>query len=76
MRKELLLLLSIFFWVSLAYLIGLNPNLLLFLTKYAQISTCDASLLFVILMVVFSIISAWKLIYVIKNSLKDYSKDF
>ncbi|WP_048058483.1 hypothetical protein [Methanococcus maripaludis] len=76
MKKEINILLLLIFWIVLAYSVGLNPEILSFLTNYISYDINDIAAVFVILMVILSIITARNLVYTINKSLKEYSKDF
>lgn len=76
MKKELNIILLLILWILLAYSVGLNPEILSFLTNYISYEVNDIAAIFVILMVILSIITAWTLVYTINKSVKEYSKDF
>ncbi|MBA2869680.1 hypothetical protein [Methanococcus maripaludis] len=76
MKKEINIILLLILWIVLAYSVGLNPEILSFLTNYISYEINDIAAVFVILMVILSIITAWGLIWSIIKSLKEYSKDF
>ncbi|MBA2862887.1 hypothetical protein [Methanococcus maripaludis] len=76
MKKELNIILLLILWIVLAYSVGLNPEILSFLTNYISYEVTDLAAIFVVLMILLSIITAWDLVWTINKSLKEYSKDF
>jgi len=76
MKKEINIILLLILWIVLAYSVGLNPQILSFLTNYIPYEVTDLAAIFVVLMIILSIITAWALVWSINKSIKNFSKDF